>query len=248
MKKRSKRALSIALTVIFCVTLVLFIITFSIGLPIYCRFFYYIQINTLNLPAAAAEYGIDASYAEIKQAYDQILDFCTLPNRQFKSGIFAMSESGISHFADCKALFNLDLAVMIVSGAITLALTLLNRFKVISFCRPFGHRCYLISAIVAVALPVIVGVLAIIDFDRAFVVFHSIFFPGKDNWTFDYRYDQIITVMPEEFFMNCAIIIGVALVAFSAALIAADAVLTRRDRKKVAAKEKDTGGNIEPQG
>lgn len=227
---KSKKALNITLTVIFIITLVLFMLTFSIGLPIYCRFFYYIQINTLNLPAQAAKYGIDAGYAEIKEAYDGILNFCTLPNQPFKSGIFKMSESGISHFADCKVLFDLNLGVMLSSGAVTLTLVLLNRFKVIELARIKGHRVYLLSAVIALALPLIIGALAAIDFEKAFEIFHGIFFPGKTNWTFDPYYDQIITVMPQQFFMNCAIIIGVGLVTFSAALIAADIILWRKEK------------------
>ena len=240
MNAKSKKALNITLTVVFIIALVLFMLTFCIGLPIYCRFFYYIQIKTLNLPAQAAKYGIKADYNDIKTAYDGILDFCTLPNRPFKSGIFKMTESGISHFADCKVLFDLNLAGMLVSGAITLALVLLNRFKVITLIRPMGHRAYLLSAIIALALPLIIGALAALNFDKAFEIFHAIFFPGKTNWTFDYYYDQIITVMPQEFFMNCAILIGVALVVFAAALIAADIVLWR--------KEKNTDGKNENAG
>ncbi len=232
MNSKRKKTIDITLTVVFVVVLVLFMLTFSIGLPIYCRFFYYIQIKTLKLSNKAAAYGIDADYKDIKTAYDQILDFCTLPNRPFKSGIFKMSESGISHFADCKKLFDLNLAVMLVSGAITLALVLLNRFKVITLNRPMSHRAYLLSAIIALALPLIIGALAALNFDKAFEIFHGIFFPGKTNWTFDPWEDQIITVMPEEFFMNCAIIIGVGLVAFSGALIAADLILHYKERKR----------------
>ena len=51
------------------------------------------------------------------------------------------------------------------------------------------------------------GAFAASDFDRAFTVFHKIFFPGKTNWVFDPRTGQIILVMPEEFFRNCAILI-----------------------------------------
>ena len=37
---------------------------------------------------------------------------------------------------------------------------------------------------------------------------------GKTNWVFDARTDQVILVMPETFFRNCAILIGVLLVIF----------------------------------
>lgn len=229
---RQYKPLNITLTVIFIVALIIAMLTFCIGLPIYCRFFYYIQINTLNLPEEAAKYGIQASYNDIKTAYDGILDFCTLPNRPFKSGIFEMSESGISHFADCKILFDLNFYGLLFSTIITATLTVLHKSKIITIGRPFGHRAYFLAAIIAVALPVIVGLLCLIaGFDKAFEVFHGIFFPGKDNWTFDARYDRIIIVMPEQFFMNCAIIIGVALVALSVSLVSADLILARKEKK-----------------
>lgn len=49
--------------------------------------------------------------------------------------------------------------------------------------------------------------MAALDFDRAFTVFHSIFFPGKDNWLFDPVTDPVILILPEAFFRNCAIAI-----------------------------------------
>jgi integral membrane protein (TIGR01906 family) len=71
----------------------------------------------------------------------------------------------------------------------------------------------------ALVVPLVVGGLAALDFDRAFVIFHHIFFPGKDNWMFDPRTDAIILVLPQQFFMNCAILIGVGLVTFSLILM-----------------------------
>ena len=73
----------------------------------------------------------------------------------------------------------------------------------------------------------IVGGLAALDFDRAFVIFHSIFFPGKDNWRFDPAADQIIEILPQEFFRNCALLILAVLAVGCAGLIAFD--LTRKE-------------------
>jgi integral membrane protein (TIGR01906 family) len=64
-----------------------------------------------------------------------------------------------------------------------------------------------------------VGGLAALDFNRAFVIFHHIFFPGKDNWMFDPRTDEIILVLPQEFFRNCAILIGAGLLVMSVMLM-----------------------------
>ena len=71
-----------------------------------------------------------------------------------------------------------------------------------------------------------------INFDKAFVIFHKIFFAGKDNWTFDPRYDEIINVLPQEFFMNCAIFIGVGIIALSVGIIIFQIVAKKVKNKK----------------
>lgn len=217
------------ITALFCVALVLFLITFSIGLPIYCRFFYYIQINTLNLPEKTGW-----SYDVIKTAYDEVLDFCTLAwVTEFSAGALKFSASGAAHFADCKVLFNLNLSVLICSAAALVTILVLQKCKVVQVLKFKGHRAYFWAAGAAVALPVLIILIVLIaGFDRAFEVFHAIFFPGKSNWIFNYRTDQIILCMPEEFFMNCAIIIAVGLVSFSGALIAADLILNKKAKNK----------------
>lgn len=74
----------------------------------------------------------------------------------------------------------------------------------------------------------IAGVLAALDFDRAFTVFHSIFFPGKDNWLFDPATAPVILILPEAFFRSCAILILAAVLLCCAALIIADLCRRRR--------------------
>ena len=215
------------LTALFIIALVLFLITVSIGLPIYCRFLYYIQINTLNLTEKTGW-----SYDVIKTAYDEVLNFCTLAwVTEFSAGALKYSESGAAHFADCKVLFNLNLSVMICSAAAVLTLLILHKCKIIKILKIKGHAAYFWAATAAVALPVLlVIIVAIVGFDRAFVAFHSIFFPGKSNWIFNFKTDEIILVMPQEFFMNCVIIIAAGLVTLSAALILIDVLLRHKEK------------------
>lgn len=211
------------ITAVFAVALFVFLISFSISLPILNRWFYYIQINTLNLEEASGH-----TYAEIKEAYDLILDYLLLPGREFSAGVFEMTESGISHFADCKPLFILDVALAGSAAGILIIILALHFAKVVKLGSAKGHSAAFWTAVAAIAVPMILGCLVAIDFDRAFEIFHSIFFPGKDNWIFNPRYDQIITVMPQQFFMNCAIFIGIGLIVFSGAIIAADCIIARR--------------------
>ena len=86
------------------------------------------------------------------------------------------------------------------------------------------------AGLAAVVLPVIVGAWAALDFDRAFIVFHSIFFPGKNNWIFDWRTDEIILVLPQEFFMYCAMLIGASVLLFAVILLMREVRQAKKER------------------
>jgi integral membrane protein (TIGR01906 family) len=94
---------------------------------------------------------------------------------------------------------------------------------------PFGFDATFFSAVGLLVSFTLVGLLASIDFSAAFTVFHKIFFPGKDNWLFDPRTDQIILLLPQSFFMDCAILILASIIALSAIFIAVG--ILRRDKK-----------------
>ena len=224
---KGNNALNKSLTALYGIAVFFLIITASIALPIYFRFFYYLHINALGLPEST---GYD--FATIKAAYDEMLNFLTLPFTEFSTGVFSYSESGKAHFVDCKVLFNLNIFVLIPSVVTVGVLLILNKKKKISLYRPFGLDVSFFSAI---SIFVVAGVLALIvasDFDRAFVAFHHLFFPGKDNWSFNPRIDQIINILPAQFFMNCAILIASGIILSSSTIIVFQLVKRLKDRKK----------------
>ncbi len=213
-------------TLIFGVAVFFFIITFSIGLPIYCRFFYYLQIKPLGIESYS---GCD--YATIKNAYDEVLNFLTLPWARFGTGVFNYSESGKAHFFDCKILFNLNLIILLTSSAILITLGILNAKKKISLIKPLGLSVGFYSCVTLLTVFVLLAALVSIDFDRAFVIFHTVFFPGKTNWIFNESVDEILKILPETFFMNCAILIASSIIIISLAVIIVQLVKRRKTQK-----------------
>ena len=183
------------------------IISFSIALPIYFRPFYYMQIESLNIE----EYS-GADYDTIKEAYDELLDYLTVPGNEFSTGDFAYSENGKSHFEDCKVLFDLDGIAFIISLIGTVLMIVLNRLGVYKLWRPFGMNIAFSAGAYTLGGFAVIGGLAALDFDTAFTIFHTIFFPGKSNWLFDWNKDAIIRILPQDFFMNCAILILVSII------------------------------------
>lgn len=206
--------------------LALLVLSFSISVPILFRPFYYVQINALNLPQQTGW-----SAETIREAYDQVLDFCVL-GKPFGTGQLAWSESGRSHFADVRGLFLLDFAVLAVTALLAVLLLILYKRGRLRFYRFGGRGPGFWADVLAAGLVLAVGGLAALDFNRAFTVFHAIFFPGKDNWLFDPATDQIILVMPETFFRNCAILIGVVLLVCCGALICSDLLHRHREKNR----------------
>lgn len=201
-------------TTIFVVALFILILTFAIGLPIYCRFFYYMQIESLRIPEMSGY-----SVSVIKGAYKAVLDYLTLPWAEFSTGALKYSADGKAHFEDCKRLFNLNASALIFSIIVLIVIFILSRKEKIGLNKIWGFNPAFLSAVLALGLPLILGGLVAINFDKAFTIFHKIFFPGKDNWMFDYTQDQIINILPQEFFLSCAILIGVCLTVCSVGII-----------------------------
>ena len=202
------------LTSLFCVFTIFLIITFSIALPIYVRPFYYAHIDAYNLEEVT---GMNKE--QIKEGYNEVLDYLTLPNKEFGAGDFKFSQEGKSHFEDCKFLFDLNASVLIVSFLGVVILYILHKKKVFTLSRPFGRHVSFTGGSITLFLFALIGGICAIDFDTAFVVFHKIFFYGKDNWVFDYQTDQIISALPQEFFLNCGILIVSSIITISICLL-----------------------------
>lgn len=214
------------LAVILAAAVFFLILTASIALPIYIRPFYYLHIEALDLPRVS---GFTAD--QIMQAYDEVLDYLTLPGREFGTGVMACSQAAQDHFVDCRALFDLNAGILLLSAGITAVLLFLRRTNRVGTLELGGYGAPFWGAAGVLTIILVVGGLAALDFNRAFVIFHSIFFPGKDNWIFDWHRDQIIRVLPQQFFMNCAILIGTGILVFSLGILAAEIFRHRRKGK-----------------
>ena len=208
-----------ALTAIFAA---LTLLTAAIAAPILCRPFYYAHIGPLGLEARTG-----LTQDEIKTAFNEMLDYC-LGAEEFSTGALRWSESGKAHFTDVRALFLLDLWALAGSAAALAAALLFARFTGRTPARPLGRGPGFWAGAGLGGAFLLVGGLAALDFDRAFVVFHALFFPGKDNWLFDPKTDQIINILPQEFFRNCAILVLALLVLGCSTLIIRDLRLTKK--------------------
>ena len=64
----------------------------------------------------------------------------------------------------------------------------------------------------AALLPLVFGVLIwAAGWDRAFVAFHELAF-SNDYWIFDEAFDPVITILPDAFFLHCALLMAAVLI------------------------------------
>ena len=192
----------------------LFILSFSIALPILFRPFYYMQIEAFGL---SEDTGL--SIDEIKLAYNEMMDYCLGLRSDFSAGPLPFSEEGASHFYDVRVLFLIDLAVLLVSSLSLIAILIILKVKKLTPYRFLGRSAPFWSVSAILGASSVIGIACAIDFDTTFDIFHHIFFIGKTNWAFKPSKDPIINLLPAEFFLNCAIFIGASVLLLSAAVL-----------------------------
>lgn len=208
-------------TLILIVVSMLFIVSASVAVPLECRPFYYAHVDALHM-----EEETPWTRAEIIEAFDDMMDFC-MGDAEFKTGVLKYSEDGKAHFADCAVLFKLDIHVLMAT-TVLLIVALAARIR---GWKPYRFLdkgpLFWAGSVLSVGF-LVIAFLCSLDFDAAFVTFHHLFFPGKTNWVFYYDVDEIINVLPEVFFMDCAILIVVILFALCIAAMIVDRIVRRK--------------------
>lgn len=178
------------------------VLTGSVLLGLNTRILYYMNIPKIQ---AANE---DYSRTLIKSNYDILIDYLN-PFYRGKLALdqLPMSPQGEFHFYEVKVIFDLVYALF----ALCLILSLILFIK-----RKREQRLGYLKGAAAFTfiLPVLLGIPFILDFSKAFVIFHEIAF-SNDYWIFDPRIDPVIKILPEWFFMYAAFLILLYMIIFA---------------------------------
>jgi len=132
------------------------------------------------------------------------------------------SETGLFHFAEVKQLFLFFQWGLILGILFSAAGIFYFRKK---------SKLYLeVAGLISLIAPVIVGILALLFWDYFFVAFHKIFF-RNNYWLFDETTDPIILLLPDGFFLHCAmLIVGLFLAGGAISMVLYKSkILTSRD-------------------
>lgn len=181
---------------------------------------YYSCIDKYELEKAS---GLDRE--EIILNYDALISYCSpFHFGELSFPTLKASISGLSHFAEAKRLMVIFYIIGVIAAVITV-------FGFIKRIRNKEIRFYRVCAITSIAVPVILGLFCVIDFDRLFVIFHKLAF-NNDDWLFDPETDPVIRILPEEFFMRCLITILLTIIIGAVTLIIIYMCKKRKKRKE----------------
>ena len=189
------------------ICLALFIISASITITLNFRPLYYHDIYALKI-----EENSGFSKNIIKKNYDNLIDY----NQFFYSGrlklTMPMSEEGQIHFADVKKIFDTVEILCIIT-------LILSVFLIKKQITQHDFEFLKLSSIITILLPSIAGIFTAVNWESTFIMFHKIMF-RNDYWLFDEATDPVITILPDDFFLHCAIMIIVLILISSLLCIA----------------------------
>ena len=201
-------------TLVYALSFIVLVVTFSIAIPILWRDFYFFHIDLLNITEAAG-----CSKSDLIMSFNELMDSLVF-YKPFSEGVFDYSISGMNHFLDCRILFTLDLVALPISFIIFLVYIILIKLNFIKVYRIKGMSILFYASFVPIVVLGALAIFALIDVNSAYAFFHAVLFPGKDNWVFNPYTDPIINALPEQFFLDCGILIfGVMLLILFAVII-----------------------------
>ncbi len=180
----------------FCLTIICFSILFSLSF----KGLYYFEIDHLSIAKTS-----NINEEVIKKNYDILIEYLTNSKiSKLELLDFAMSREGEIHFVDVKNIFMFIKKMMWALGLYSLIGIGFNISK-----KQYSFLKH--TALMTIAMPVTILSIAMLNFDKAFIIFHKIAFTN-DYWIFDPALDPIINILPQEFFIHSfLLIIGIVL-------------------------------------
>lgn len=147
----------------------------------------------------------------------------------YGTGRQVFNQREIAHMVDVAALFDLLRRVLWALAALALGLALTAQW--LGGGAAWG-RALTVGTLVWIALAGALALVCALDFSRAFIAFHHLFFTN-DLWLMDPHTDLMIRLLPEGFFSAVAGRVALLAILWPAAGLAAGILLTRRERKSV---------------
>ncbi len=185
----------IIINTIGAIFIALFFISFSVIVTLNFKPLYKLAVDLYDIPEKSGY-----SYEEIIENYSILIEYNSIfGEEKLEFTSFTMSEHGEIHFEEVKAIF-------IRFQYLTLLLLPLVIITILYKIKNRQGEILKYSGILTLGIPIILGTFSAMNWEWVFVTFHEIAF-DNDYWIFNAETDPVINILPEEFFMMCAIMI-----------------------------------------
>ena len=214
------RYVQIIARVLFISCIPVFLLSGFIAVAINSQWLYEHSFNTYGVEETT---GIEK--AELEKAATQVILYFNSSDEYLsvtvvKDGedFVLFNEKEVAHMKDVKALVRLDYYVLLGTGLFILLYIAVNSYyRKREFMRPLLTSLFRGGSI-TIGLILILGIMAVADFNVFFTAFHMISF-ANDFWLLDPNTDYLIMLFPGGFWYDCVVYIAIA-VAVSALIIA----------------------------
>lgn len=183
------------LKLIFSTSLFLFIIISSVKITLNFRPLYYFDINYLSI-----EKYTSLNNFQIKLTYNYLIDYLnSSKDIAFNIPLLPSSQEGLIHFIEVKKLFFKFNLILGICALITIfSIYFAIKYKDYLFLKWCSNIIFCTCFILLSSF--------LWNFDKCFTFFHKLFF-NNDYWLLDPKTDPIINILPETYFLHCALLI-----------------------------------------
>lgn len=207
------KSLQFLLGIVLAFTFLSVAVTFTLSYrPLYVH-----DIRELNI---AESY--EMTEENILQQYDALIAYNRIGGPDTLSfPMLTSSETGRIHFEEVKTIF-LFFQWGVLAGLV------LSAVGILFFRNRRPKRFLKYAALISLLVPAVLGVGVALFWEHFFVMFHEIMF-RNDYWLFNAQTDPIINLLPDTYFMHCAVMI-VALTMLSGVIsLLAFCIANRKD-------------------
>lgn len=201
------------------IVLAVFIMTSAIVISLNFRPLYYFMSEKLSIPAMAGFTEEDA-----RSDYDTLISYNSIfgpDTLEFENT--PQSKEGRIHFFEVKRIFVAIEIAMYGCLLGTIALTIVNiKIKRFTYLK--------IGGLIAVILPIAVGIPAVLFWEETFTMFHKIAF-SNDYWMMNPYTDPVVLILPQEYFAACTGLIAGLIIIMSAVSIVLSIKLDKKREK-----------------
>lgn len=191
MEKKKNQVTNILMAVIA----MLFILSAAVVITLHFRPLYRWDVAYFDLERTSG-----MPQEQIMENYDELIRYNSIfSTKELDFPSLPMSESGKIHFEEVRRIFILVEVICMVTLVLLLAGIVLKHKQKDGMWLKY-------ASLATVLVPALFGLLIAMNWQQFFVTFHKIFF-NNDYWIFNAATDPVITILPDGYFMHCAIMI-----------------------------------------